>query len=71
MTTDCLGWKERQLPKRCINVCETHSRTQLSELSVLFTQDKCFMLLAIYYYRDQFKKSEMGRECGMNATGEK
>jgi hypothetical protein len=29
------------------------------------------MLLAIYYYRDQFKKSEMGTECGMNATGEK
>lgn len=35
-------------------------RTKLSELSVLFTQDKCVMILTIYYYKDQFKKNEMG-----------
>jgi hypothetical protein len=44
-------------------------RTKL--LSVWFTQDKCFGLLAIYYYRYQFKKNEMGKECGMYAIAEK
>jgi hypothetical protein len=28
------------------------------------------MLLAIYYYRDQFKVNEMGKECGMYAIEE-
>jgi len=46
-------------------------RTKLSELSFQFTQDKCFMLLAKHYYRDQFKGSEMGKKCGMYAIGEK
>jgi hypothetical protein len=46
-------------------------RTKLSELSVWFTQDKCFMLLAMYYYRDQFKMNEMGKECAMYGTAKK
>jgi hypothetical protein len=46
-------------------------RKKLSELSVWFTQHKCFMLFAIYYYRDQFKKNEMGKECGIYVIGEK
>jgi hypothetical protein len=29
------------------------------------------MLLAIYYYKDQLKKNEMGKESGMYAIGEK
>jgi hypothetical protein len=29
------------------------------------------MLLVIYYYRDQFKKNKMGKECGMYAIEEK
>ena len=54
--------------KHCTFWCR--KGTKLSELSVYFTQDKCFMHLAIYYYRDQFKMNEMGKECGVNAIGE-
>jgi hypothetical protein len=45
--------------------------TKLSELLFWLTQDKCFMLLAKYYYRDQFKRNEMGKKCGMYAIEEK